>query len=200
MNLFDMLFPRRCVLCGKKSEREICRECDESLPRVTRQGGGCLAPLYYRGTVRQAMQRFKFREDLACAAFFGKLMADCVRENLRDFSSMTVTWVPSSRRRRWKRGYDQCRELAKIVARELGLPLVSAMRKTRHNPAQSSLNSPGDRRKNVEGAFECHTGLEGKNMLLVDDIRTTGATLEQCRKILVLAGAKNVIMLIGAKK
>lgn len=200
MNIIDILFPKRCAFCGKRNETEICGKCVKDLPWVSDQNTDCIAPLYYRGVARKAMHRFKFHGELLYAGVFGRLMAQCTRENMPEINSMTVTWVPSSRKRVRKRGFDQCEELAKVISAELKLPLMRSMRKVKHNIPQSRLSSLKERKDNVGGAFETVCDLKGGNVLLIDDIRTTGATLDECAEILRKAGAKDVHALVGAKK
>jgi predicted amidophosphoribosyltransferase len=105
-----------------------------------------------------------------------------------------ITWVPISRIRRLRRGYDQVELLAYAVCAELGVEPVSTLRKIRHNRAQSGIVGQAHRRANVLGVY---TAVEpekfiDKRILLLDDIITTGATISECARVLLTAGAKEV--------
>jgi ComF family protein len=103
-----------------------------------------------------------------------------------------LTWIPVSRLRRIRRGYDQVELLAKAVGRELGIQPVPLLKKVRHNRPQSGLKDAAARRANVLGVYEALPGAEGKHILLVDDIVTSGATLLECARTLQEAGAASV--------
>ena len=104
-----------------------------------------------------------------------------------------ITWVPVSARRRRKRGYDQAELLARSVCAELGYKPVCLLKQLRANPAQSGLRGE-QRRANVLGAYGVcgKTDIHGKRILLIDDVFTTGATAEECARVLKTAGASSV--------
>ena len=105
-----------------------------------------------------------------------------------------LTWVPVSRLRKLRRGYDQGELLAKAVGKELGLAPVPTLKKIRNNRPQSRLKDPAARRANVLGAYRIleNADVKGKCVLLLDDILTTGATAGECARMLRMAGAKEV--------
>ena len=105
-----------------------------------------------------------------------------------------LTWVPVSRLRRFTRGYDQVELLAHAVGQELGMTPVSTLKKVRHNRPQSGIVGQAKRRANVLGAYRaiCTQEVQGKRVLLLDDIITTGATAGECARVLLTAGAKEV--------
>ena len=106
-----------------------------------------------------------------------------------------ITWVPVSRKRRRARGYDQVELLAKAVGPELGIPVEPLLEKFRDNRANSGLKTPAERRANVLGVYKViePERLHGKRVLLLDDIVTTGATASECARVLLTAGAEEVI-------
>ena len=105
-----------------------------------------------------------------------------------------VTWVPISARRKFRRGFDQSEWIARVVARELGLPLVAAAKKIRHTKPQSTMGTAAHRRANILGAYRVVDPalVKDKRILLIDDIVTTGATASECSRVLLTAGAKEV--------
>ena len=208
----DLLFPPKCPFCRNILDAPqdlVCPACQSSLPWLTGQyalrpvefTNGCLSPLAYRDSVRQAVHRYKFSGVGAYARTFGVLMAQCVRDNLsQPFDA--VTWVPLSRRRLQQRGYDQAKLLARTVAAELSLPLQATLVKYRDTPVQSSLDSAAARQANTRGVYRLLPGgppLKGKNFLLADDVVTSGATLSACAGLLLQNGAQTVFCVTFAQ-
>ena len=198
-----LLYPKKCPFCQALTEEEawLCRDCEKTLPWTGGSGkttgsffSFCWSPLWYSGRAREALLRFKFSRRTAYAPAFGRLMAAQLREKLKTAPD-AVTYVPLSFPRLWRRGYSQSRLLARAVAEELGLPLERLLRKRIHRPAQSGLRDAAARRANVSGAFAPCRGAapEGKTILLVDDVITSGATLSECSRILLTAGAERVL-------
>ena len=197
--LLDLLFPTKCAFCGRVSARGVCEACGRTLPRTElplREGAGygkCAVPLKYEGEVREALLRFKFRGGRGAAAGFGRLLSQCVAEELGGMFDV-VTYAPVSAKRRAARGYDQAYLLARETARIWDAEPLTLLRKTRDNPPQSGLDAAA-RRKNAVGVYEAcgREKLEGKRVLLIDDILTTGSTLSECARVLRGAGAAAVV-------
>ena len=194
-SLADLLFPAKCPFCGVILPRPgLCDRCGADVPGDYYWNGSflCAAPLRYEGAVRECLRRFKFHGDPSAARPLGMLMAVWGERRLgREFD--IVTWAPVSRQRRRKRGYDQCRAWNRPKPRRL-------LRKIRNNPAQSGLRSAGDRASNVRNVYApvSPERIRGRRILLIDDICTTGATLGECRRILLDAGAEDVACLTAA--
>ena len=196
--ILDLLYPPKCVFCGKilrKDEENVCLSCRTKLPVCTDklQAGPYLdeaaAVFSYEGLVRDSLLRYKFGGREQYAVCYGEWLAAAVSARLPSVDA--VTWVPVSRKRKRKRGYDQAMLLARETARRLGKPLVPTLRKTRDNPAQSGIHDASERRVNVLGAYECiaDRAVLEKRLLLVDDIFTTGATLGEAARTLRVSGA-----------
>lgn len=201
--LLNLLFPPKCPFCRRILDSPgVCDTCRKELPwteehEAVREGTDslrCAAPLWYEGKVREAILRLKFYGAAATAETLGALMAQCAAEHLSGEFDL-ITWVPVSRKRRWKRGYDQAELLARAVCRAWGVKPVALLRKTMDNPAQSGLKEDAARRANVLGVYEMRPGAEvsGRQVLLIDDVCTTGATLTECSKVLREAGADAVV-------
>ena len=200
--LLDLLYPPKCVICGRllaAGETEICADCLEALPNFegpAPQVDGCDAlcvTLFYEEAVRESFLRFKFSGRDFYADIYGKWMAGTIRDKLGGgFDG--ICWVPVSKKRRRTRGYDQSELLARVIAKELSLPLFPALRKHSERGPQSHIKDAAQRRTNASGAFSVLPGADvsGKTLLLIDDIVTTGATLSECCRVLKGAGAAHV--------
>lgn len=198
----NTLFPPKCVLCGRileKNELDLCADCRINAPECpVRQRklpflDSWLAVWHYEDSVRRSLLRYKFHNKRHYAAAYGRLLAmKILRE--RDGAFDLITWVPISRWRKLRRGYDQVELLARAVCVELGMEPVRCLRKIRHNPPQSGIVGQAQRRANVLGVYEAVApeNFRDQRVLLLDDIITTGATLSECARVLLTAGAKEV--------
>ena len=201
-NLLGVFFPRKCPFCGKLTGKTLlCETCGAALPRCeeVRQGadfGRCTAPLYYEGQVRDAILAFKFKAKLGGLDAFGRLMAQTAAERYSgEFDA--ITWVPVSKKRLKKRGFDQARYLTASMCVDWHVAPLETLRKMTDNPPQSGLEDAAARRANVLGVYKAVSPEQfaGKRLLLVDDVCTTGATLGECARVLKAAGAAEVLCL-----
>ncbi|MEE0109815.1 MAG: ComF family protein [Oscillospiraceae bacterium] len=198
----DLLFPPKCVLCGnvlEKEELDLCKDCRMDAPEYPNRKSkrqfldSFAAVWYYEGNVRKSLLRYKFHNARSFAAPYGRLLAMKLLE-LYPEGFDVLTWVPVSRLRKLRRGYDQVELLAKAVGKELGMDPVPLLKKVRHNRPQSGISGAEKRRANVLGAYRetDREAIAGRRILLLDDILTTGATAGECARVLKTAGAKEV--------
>ncbi|MCL2401707.1 MAG: ComF family protein [Oscillospiraceae bacterium] len=202
--ILNLFFPPRCVFCEevlKKNTDAYCKKCAENLPYTSdggRQEGGhfgfCVSPLYYEGDVRKSIHRYKFDGAEGYSEPFGKIMSDFIASQ-PDVAFDILTWVPLSEARLDKRGYNQARSLAQCVADNLGVTAIDTLRKPFDTMPQSEIPKRQARIENVVGAYDVidPQRITGKRILLLDDVITTGATLNECAKTLLEAGAESVI-------
>lgn len=207
--VLELFYPTKCTFCHQLTGgAKICPRCAEKLP-LTPVGAqeqkfpfisACVSPLYYEGNVRESLLRFKFGNLSPYAAVYAQFMAKCIDEN--HISCDIITWVPLSRRRRRKRGYDQAKLLADELSEITRIECSRLLKKIRHNPAQSGTGGAEKRRANVAGVYRTvePEKIRGKSVLIVDDIVTTGATLSECGRMLMSAGAKEVKAVTVARK
>lgn len=200
--VYTLLFPPKCVLCARVLERDeldLCHDCRQNAPECTARGlkppfvESTLSLWHYEGLVRRSLLRYKFHGKRHYALPYGRLLAmKLLREREDGFD--LITWVPISRWRKLRRGYDQVELLAQGVCAQLEMTPVQCLRKIRHNRAQSGIVGQAHRRANVLGVYEAvnKETFRGKRVLLLDDIVTTGATVGECARVLLTAGAKEV--------
>ena len=200
--LLHLLFPPKCILCEKvleRNETDLCRDCRADSPECpgTHKNFSFLdswaAVWYYEKNIRESLLRYKFRRARHYAPAYGRMLAMRL-QNLYPDGFDVLTWVPISRMRRFTRGYDQVELLAQAVGQELGMTPVCTLRKLRNNRPQSRITGLAKRRANVLGVYRavCPQQVQGKRVLLLDDIVTTGATAGECARVLLTAGAKEI--------
>lgn len=202
--VLDLFFPPRCAFCGRLlaagTAEDVCPACRRSLPfreegRILQEADGypCAVALYYDGVVKSGVHALKFEGKPWRAAVFARYIVQAAAVYRADAFD-AVTYVPVSARRRFTRGYDQARLLARAAAELMDLPAEGTLRKVRHNRAQSSLSDPLLRQENVRGAYRVlrPEAVAGRRFLLLDDVCTTGSTIAACARELTRAGARSV--------
>jgi competence protein ComFC len=223
--LLAAFFPPRCLLCGgvPNGVEILCPECRRSLPQLDGpRCEQCQEPLAgpeldlcracgtrvrgfdrarslgpYQSDWGRLVRALKFEREPAVARFIANRMTDFI-ENKEPFDRIdAVTYVPMTRRAVRKRGFNQARIIARHVARRLHLPFIQLLTKRRSTPPQASL-SARDRHDNLRGAFHLIKSPKGK-ILLIDDIFTTGSTVEECAHVLKSGGCEAVFVLTSAR-
>ena len=205
-DLDNAMMPLLCVFCGtrtKKPERHICTGCDVDLPRIESPPPSTaspfeydVAPLEYAFPVDAAIKALKFKRRLYYAPAFAELLCEAAARMLADIDA--VLPVPLHWRRRWFRGFNQALEIGKPVARHLGVPLVSNVRRMRATPFQSGL-SARERARNLRAAFVVRGSLPYQHVLIIDDVITTGTTMRQIARVVKRAGVRKVSALAVAR-
>jgi competence protein ComFC len=214
----DFLYPPLCVLCRERLSREervVCSRCWARVERwegeVPRDGTRLVSPVYaaciYKAT-EQGMQddhepmqgivhNLKYRNKRSLAKRLGKIMAEAV-----DTLSLpeAIIPVPLHSARKRERGYNQSDLLAREIGQRLEVPVLErALKRIKNTKSQTGLRRE-KRLENVKGAFRVRDAgaIRGRTVLLVDDVTTTGATLEACGEALALAGSIKICAVVAA--
>ena len=219
----NLLFPKWCVGCGKEGSL-ICSSCQGSLPRVTPplcprcgrpQPSGILcpscvswqaeidgirSPFRFDGVMRQAIYQLKYRNLRALAAPLAQLLCDYLVTS--PVPGDVLVPVPLHKKRMRERGYNQSRLLVRELGKFLNLPVVAdCLVRQRHASPQARTATVEERQSNVADAFTCRDRrLKDKQVLLIDDVSTSGATLDACAAALKAAGAISVWGLVLARE
>ena len=209
--LLDYFFPPRCTFCHKiveNGEIHVCPHCREHLPQ-THNGGlqkkdfvkSCAAPFYYEDEIRLSLLRFKFGNRPWYAEDYAPYVADSIREGLEGQWEI-LSWIPVSKKRLRQRGYDQAEVLCRAVGEELGVTPIPLLVKHRHTKAQSASGSAEKLKANISGAYRLlpDADVQGRKILLIDDIITTGSTVSECAKTLGIGGADQVVCATVARQ
>lgn len=202
--LADMPFIRDpyCSLCGDPFEGAVehdfvCSWC------LTHEPGFDLArsAVRYRGAVGRLLQQYKYNNATYLSYDLSLLLEGCIRAHLLKAGIDAIAYVPLHPRKARARSYNQARLLAEHISRRLHIPVErNALRRVRWTSTQTRLNAEA-RRANVMGAFQCPIPdwVEGRRWLIVDDVMTTGATLDACSRVLRRYGASRVVVATVAR-
>lgn len=218
----DLLYPPRCALCDEPGTF-LCDACAASLPRA---GGErcdvCWLPLRsgfcpgcsehpsafsslrsvwrYEGEARKLVHAFKFGGQASLGRPLAAQLARSYREH--SLEADVLVPVPLTGGRKRTRGYNQAGLLARELSRSTGVPSSEALRRRGHAAPQANSASAEERRRNVAGVFEVSrpANVEGRRVVLIDDVATTGATLNSCAAVLLDCGASDVSCLTLARE
>lgn len=210
--LLDLIFPQRCPACRQWTEGPLwCHECLAQLARPTQVSlklhklkwlDECLTVTDYTGAVQRLIRDMKFRRMTRQAPKLGQLLAYAIPTD-RYFEADVIVPVPLHADRLQERGFNQTELIFSQWAEKQKLIWTDALTRTRATEPQWELNLK-ERQANIKGAFRVTRPelIAGKHILLVDDIFTTGLTMNECARVLKQAGAitvKGLALASGAR-
>lgn len=204
--ILDIIFPVKCIVCGKK-DTDLCLSCLSDAGGAERESADWIFPIYdYRHpVVKKSLWLLKYKGKKRLAKLFAEIIYEKIMEELSELSIMEnfrdviLIPIPLSPKRYRERGFNQaeliCKELIKIdnnVNFKLENNVLVKPQETKH---QTHIENRGERLKNIIGSFAVkNTALiKNRNIILIDDIITTGATLNEAKKILKKEGARKII-------
>lgn len=210
-----MLYPDRCRLCGKVVEYGIkvcdscrkeanvirgerCLSCGDAKKNCKCKGksnyyNGIAAAFRYEGVVRKGIALWKFNEAERHVHFFAEMVIGAIKETFGDMKFDVITFVPQTEKESEDRTYNQGELLATAVGEKMNIPVMPLLVKIYETERQRELEY-FEKSGNVFGVFECCNKkmTEGKNILLIDDVKTSGHTINECAKMLHLYDAERV--------
>ena len=189
------ILPPICPRCGKpQSDGMLCPACDDENPGID----GIRSPFVFDSVIRQAIHELKYRNLRALAIPMAGLLHDYILEN--PVPGEVLVPVPLHRKRLRERGYNQSGLLAKQLGKLTGSPVIDdCLIRQHHTPPQARTTNIDERRQNVVNAFSCSSEkLQGKKVILIDDVTTSGTTLNACAETLKKSGIASVWGLVMA--
>jgi competence protein ComFC len=192
--ILDMLMPRKCLGCGREGSY-ICQDCsvfpsEVNMVEASSQSG-IMSVWEYEGIIERAILKIKHE---GCYDIINELMEKVFEKiELTLPGDTVITYVPMYKKREKERGFNQARLIAEKIGKKTGKPVAGLLEKAKDGPSQTSLESQ-ERFENVRNVFIAKSiGTQPQSVLLVDDICSTGSTLNECRKALENSGVKNVL-------
>lgn len=202
--ILDFIYPNKCVFCEEiiplNEDDNICKYCYAEIDFITDDKEPSLAVFCYDDITRFSILRLKYNNRREYAKIFAKMMYNkLVKIDIKKYDY--IICVPMYIKKKKKRGYDQAELIAEELSKLCNIPIEKGnLIRTKNTLAQSKV-SFDERAKNVKDVFEVLNPniIKGKNILLIDDIYTTGNTINNCGKALKEAGANNICYFTLAK-
>ena len=197
--LLDIIYPydNKCIICGVEGFLGICSKCKSEIKRVHQQEE-IMAYGYYGGVLKKLILNLKYHKSFIAGKVLADLLCQIIIE--KKLSIECICYVPISKDSLKKRGFNQCSVLAKNISSILDIPVIDCLVKVKETKEQKLLGKE-ERMKNILDAFEIKNKekLFKKNILLIDDVYTTGATINECKKSIEKCNINKIYLLTIAK-
>ena len=197
--LLDIIYPydNKCIICGVEGFLGICSKCKREIKRVHQQEE-IMAYGYYGGVLKKLILNLKYHKSFIAGKVLADLLCQIIIE--KKLSIDCICYVPISKDSLKKRGFNQCSVLAKNISSILDIPVIDCLVKVKETKEQKLLGKE-ERMKNILDAFEIKNKekLFKKNILLIDDVYTTGATINECKKNIEKCNINKIYLLTIAK-
>ena len=197
--LLDIIYPydNKCIICGVEGFLGICSKCKSEIKRVHQQEE-IMAYGYYGGVLKKLILNLKYHKSFIAGKVLADLLCQIIIE--KKLSIDCICYVPISKDSLKKRGFNQCSVLAKNISSILDIPVIDCLVKIKETKEQKLLGKE-ERMKNILDAFEIKNKekLFKKNILLIDDVYTTGATINECKKNIEKCNINKIYLLTIAK-
>ena len=200
VNMGNFYICERCEPLFERAQLPFCKKCGQKLESEDENCASCFGKSFYFESnvsvfvydelMRDLLHDMKFRNKKRIATGLGLLFAKYIEIPNEDY---ILTWLPMHPKKQKERGFNQAEVMAKEIAKALGVTCRNIIRRVIDTPAQSGLH-PKLRQENVKGVFEIIKGLsvQGASIVIIDDIFTTGASVNECAKVLKEGGAKKI--------
>lgn len=209
--VLDLLYPPVCGICGKIDQKELCPKCAIKLKQWEKAKLYAYPHTYfekhfylfpYEGIIREKLIQYKFQNQSYLSTFFAKNLLNHKKMSRILKKYDIIIPVPMYRKKEKQRGYNQTALIAKEIAKVCKSLVYDgkSLKKIKDTKMQSSLNKT-ERRKNIKNAYKVvnQQKIKDKKIILLDDIYTTGATANECSKVLKQSGAKEILIVTIAK-
>ena len=197
--LLDIIYPydNKCIICGVEGFLGICSKCKSEIKRVHQQEE-IMAYGYYGGVLKKLILNLKYHKSFIAGKVLADLLCQIIIE--KKLSIDCICYVPISKDSLKKRGFNQCSVLAKNISSILDILVIDCLVKVKETKEQKLLGKE-ERMKNILDAFEIKNKekLFKKNILLIDDVYTTGATINECKKNIEKCNINKIYLLTIAK-
>lgn len=197
-DILDICFPAQnnCIVCKVEDFVGLCPVCFGKIKRVANNTNEqkIISYGYYRGVLKDLILRLKYKKDFLAARILGDMLIELLKDEIHYID--IIYFIPLTRKSIKKRGYNQCEILAEIVSEKFNIPFSNNLIKIKDTKEQKLL-SKSERNINLVDSFTVKNVNEllNKNILLIDDVYTTGATLREAEKVLINNGACTIKIL-----
>ena len=197
--ILDIVYPmeEKCIICRTDGFIGLCPYCKSKINRATIENGN-LSYGFYGGTLKTLILKFKYESDFTAGYLLSKLLVEMIKEN--EIYADVICYVPMTKKSEKKRGFNQCEVIARYIGYHINVPVSDCIKKIKNTKEQKTLTKE-ERVKSIKGAFKVSRikDIKNKNVILIDDVMTTGATINECKDVLKKSGVNNIIVLTIAK-
>lgn len=200
-SILELIYPGEnyCIICKAEDCYKICLSCLKSIRKINIIESDIISYGYYGGVLKQLILNLKYKKDFSAGDILSDLLSDYIKDNI-EYDNYVLSYIPLSKKSMKKRGFNQCEYIAKKVSEKLNIGVIEILIKYKDTAEQKTLNKH-ERSKNVKGAFKIKNGtnISSYNIILIDDVITTGSTMMEAYKILQENSAKSIKLLTLAK-
>lgn len=200
--IIEVIYPREnyCIICGEDDCFGICSNCKRSINLIGEEHQEEIISCgYYGGVLKELILKFKYRSDFTAGDILAELLEAYITEKF-DYKEYIIAYIPLSKKSQKARGFNQCEYMAKKIAGNLEINVVELLIKVKETKEQKKLKKD-ERFENIREAFNIKKGINIKNkkIILIDDVTTTGATLQEASKLLKKFHIDDIKLLTLAK-
>ncbi|WP_196001129.1 ComF family protein [Clostridium sp. 1001271B_151109_B4] len=198
--LLDIVYPmeEKCIICEIEGFIGICDCCKTEIKRCYMEDKKSISYGFYGGVLKKLILELKYNKNFTAAEILSNLILEII--NNQNIKADVICYVPMTKKAIKKRGFNQCEVISKSISYTTGIPISNCIIKSKNTKEQKTL-SKDERKSNIQGAFNIKRNydIKNKHVILIDDVITTGATLDECKKILLKYGANEITVLTIAK-
>lgn len=200
--IIEVIYPREnyCIICGEDDCFGICDNCKRSINLIGEEHQEEIISCgYYGGVLKELILKFKYKSDFTAGDILAELLEAYITERF-DYKEYIITYIPLSKKSLKVRGFNQCEYIAKKIAGNLEINVIELFIKVKETKEQKKLKKD-ERFENIREAFAIKKGINVKNkrIILIDDVTTTGATLQEASKLLKNFDIDDIKLLTLAK-
>lgn len=200
--IIEVIYPREnyCIICGEDDCFGICSNCKRSINLIGEEHQEEIISCgYYGGVLKELILKFKYKSDFTAGDILAELLEAYITEKF-DYKEYIIAYIPLSKKSQKARGFNQCEYIAKKLAGNLEIKVVELLIKVKETKEQKKLKKD-ERFENIREAFGVKKGINIKNkkIILIDDVTTTGATLQEASKLLKKFDIDDIKLLTLAK-
>lgn len=198
--ILDIIYPleEKCIICDEIGFIGICPYCKSNIKVLNLDGNEQVSYGFYGGALKKLILEFKYRDNFVAGEILSKFLIELIND--KKIKADIICYVPMTKKSIKKRGFNQCKIIANNIGFYTDISVSNCIKKVKDTREQKTL-SKEERNINIKDAFVINNDIDikGKNVILIDDVMTTGATVNECKNILKKSGANKITILTIAK-
>ena len=200
--LIEVVYPREnyCIICKEDDCFGICDNCKRSIKTINNlYQDEIISYGYYGGVLKDLILKFKYKNNFTAGDILAEFLEEYIINNFK-YEEYIITYIPLSKKSKKIRGFNQCEYIAKKISRDLSIEVLEILIKEKETKEQKTLKRD-ERYENIRDAFKIKRGIKLKNyrIILIDDVTTTGSTMQEAYKLLKKFQIKEIKLLTLAK-